>query len=82
MRRSNLGTTVLVLGLLVGLAAVTGLALGLEPRLSPFMLKVVVYKLSFVAALALLVAGAAIRRGARRELPERPAAVGASRPAR
>jgi hypothetical protein len=38
------------------------LALGWEPRLSPFMLKVVVYKLTFAAALALIAAGAAIGR--------------------
>jgi hypothetical protein len=65
MRRVTLGTMVLTLGLLVGLAAVAGLALGVEPRLSPFMLKVVVYKLSFAAALVLMVAGALVRRRAR-----------------
>jgi len=67
MRRDTLGSALLILGLLVGLAAAAGLAAGVEPRLSPFMLKVVVFKLSFVAAAGLLVAGAAIRRAGRRE---------------
>ena len=67
MRLERVGTTFLVLGLLVALTAALGWALDVVPRLSPFMLKVVIYKLSFVAAAVLFVAGAAIRRAARRE---------------
>lgn len=67
MRRTTLATLLLGGGLLLGLAAAVGLALGAgPPRLSPFMLKVVMYKLAFIAALGLITAGAFVRRWARR----------------
>lgn len=67
MRRTTVGSLLLALGLLVGLGAAVGLALGIAPPpLSPFLLKVVVYKLTFAAALGLIVAGAFVQRWARR----------------
>ena len=54
--------------LLVGVGAVVAVATGVamtvgwEPRLSPFMLKVVFYKLSFIGAAGLIAVGAIIGR--------------------
>ena len=78
MRRDTLGTALLILGLLVGLAAVAGMAVGFTPALSPFVLRLVVYKLGFAAAAGLLVAGALVRRAAGRG---RPGAARAGQPA-
>ena len=69
MRRATVGNALLLLGLLVGVAAVAALAMGVAPALSPFMLRVVVYKLCFAAAAGLLFAGALVRRGAGRRGP-------------
>jgi len=67
MRRSTLGSLLLALGLLVGLVAGVALAAGVAPPpLSHFVLKVVVYKLTFAAALGLIAAGAMVQRWARR----------------
>jgi hypothetical protein len=57
----------LTLGLLVGLAAAAALMLGVDPtRFSPFLVKVALYKLTFIAAAGLLTAGALLGRHARR----------------
>ena len=63
MRASTVGHLLLSLRLVVGLMAVVGLFVGFEPtRLSMVLLKLAVYKLAYVAAFSLLVAGAAVRR--------------------
>jgi hypothetical protein len=50
----------------VGVAAVAALFLGFDAsRVSPFLIKVAIYKLAFIAALVLLIAGAVIGRRAR-----------------
>ena len=68
MRSSRLATLLLALGMAVGAAAAAGLALGFEPaRLPAALLNIAAYKLTFVAAFALLAAGAVVRRFARRE---------------
>jgi hypothetical protein len=59
--RTSLGNWLLGTGVAVGVVGAVGLALGVQPHLSPFMLKVVVYKLIFAAAAGLLVAGATIQ---------------------
>lgn len=72
MRRSTIAALLLGMGVAVGLAAAVALALGLEPpHLSPFLYRVVVYKLAFIAALGLIAAGAALRRWARRAPADR-----------
>jgi membrane protein implicated in regulation of membrane protease activity len=67
MRTSTVAKTLLVLGALVGGAAGVALALGLRAdRLPPWMITVGMYKLAFIAAGGLLVAGALLGRAARR----------------
>jgi vacuolar-type H+-ATPase subunit I/STV1 len=56
------GDALLVLGLVVGLGSIVGYQLDIIPTLPPALLKLVLYKLIFVGALGLLVAGAIIRR--------------------
>lgn len=66
MRATQVGTALRVLGLAVGLGAAAALLLGFDlTRLSPFWIKIAIYKLAFIAALALLIAGAMIGRRAR-----------------
>jgi len=67
MRRIQVANVFLVTGLAVGVVAGLALAFGIVPRLSPFMMKVVIYKLSFIGAAGLLAAGAVLRRWARRD---------------
>jgi hypothetical protein len=63
MRSSRFGGLLLGIGAVVGVAAVVGLVTGFEPsRLPAAMLDLAVYKLTFVAAAGLLVAGAVLRR--------------------
>ena len=50
------------LGLIVGVGAVVGYELDIIPTLPPQILKLVIYKLAFIGALGLLVAGALLRR--------------------
>jgi uncharacterized membrane protein YedE/YeeE len=64
MRR--FGDLLLGLGLIVGIGAIVGYELDIIPTLPPAVLKLVLYKLIFVGGLGLLVAGALIRRLARR----------------
>jgi hypothetical protein len=79
MRASMLARFLLSLGLLVGLTAAVGLLVGFEPaRLPPALLNIAAYKLTFVAALGLLVAGALVRRRALRPPAGRPPAHGSS----
>jgi hypothetical protein len=56
------GDVLLGLGLLVGIGAVVGYELDIVPTLPPEVLKIVIYKLTFVGGLGLLVAGAFVRR--------------------
>jgi hypothetical protein len=68
LRSSGVAKGLLLLGALVGGLAGVALALGLRlDQLPPWMITVGMYKLAFIAALGLLVAGAAIGRAARRE---------------
>lgn len=66
MSATRIGRLLLALGVLVGAAASVGLLLGVEPaRLPPALLKLAVYKLTFLAALSMLAAGATVLRHAR-----------------
>jgi hypothetical protein len=66
MRLARAGTLLRLLGLFVGLAAASGLLLGFDvSRISPFLIRVAIYKLAFIVALALLAGGAVIGRRAR-----------------
>lgn len=66
MRLTTVGLLLRVCGLVVGVAAVAALALGVDlSQLSPFLVKIALYKLAFIAALGLLVAGAMLGRRAR-----------------
>jgi hypothetical protein len=68
MRPTRVGRFLLGLGVGVGVAAGVGLIVGFEPaRLPPALLNLAAYKLTFAAALGLLVAGAAVVRYGRRE---------------
>jgi len=68
MRSSRFGGFLLGVGAAVGVAAVVGLATGFEPsRLPPALLDIAAYKLTIVAAIGLLVAGAVIRKRALRD---------------
>ena len=63
-----MSTLLLALGVVVGVVAGVALLLGFEPsRLPPRLIDIAAYKLALVAALALIAAGAALRRHARRE---------------
>ena len=67
MRRVQVANAFLYAGLVVGVIAAVALALDVVPRLSPFMMKVVIFKLAFIGAAVLLVAGAILHRWARRD---------------
>ena len=67
MRRVHIANAFLIAGLVVGAGAAVALAADVVPRLSPFMMKVVIYKLTFIGAGTLLAAGAVLRRWARRD---------------
>jgi hypothetical protein len=58
----RVGDTLLAIGALVGVAAIVGYELDFIPSLPPAMLKLVIYKLVFVAGIGFLVAGAVVRR--------------------
>ena len=67
MSAARFGRLLLALGLLVGCAASVGLLVGFEPaRLPASLINVAAYKLTFIAALGLLAAGAVSLRHARR----------------
>jgi hypothetical protein len=67
MRPSRFGQLLLVIGGVVGVAAVIGLVVGFEPaELPASLVNIAVYKLTFAAAAGLLAAGAIVRRYARR----------------
>ena len=73
MPAARLGHLLLALGLVVGCAASVGLLVGFEPaRLPPALLNIAAYKLTFIAALGLLAAGAVSLRHARRREPRSP----------
>ena len=66
MHLARAGTLLRLLGLFVGFAAGSGLLLGFDvSRISPFFIKIAMYKLAFIAALALLAGAAIIGRRAR-----------------
>lgn len=68
MRARTLGTILLALGAAVGLAASLAIAFDIDlTRLPPFLVKVALLKLTFIAALGLLAAGALVLRRTRRE---------------
>lgn len=73
MSAARVGRLLLALGLLVGCVACVGLLVGFEPaRLPPTLLNIAAYKLTFIAALGLLAAGAvALRSGRRAEAAKR-----------
>jgi hypothetical protein len=78
MRATKLGSLLLALGVLIGLAAGAGLLVGFQPaRLPAALLNIAAYKLTFLAAFGLLAAGAVFRRygrqAAEREGPPRAA---------
>ncbi|MDQ2768714.1 MAG: hypothetical protein M3Y30_16355 [Gemmatimonadota bacterium] len=63
MRSARLSTLLRLGGLFVGVATILALVLGVEPaRIAPFLVKVALYKLAFIAALGLLVAGGVVGR--------------------
>ena len=74
MSATRLGRVLLALGVLVGVAAAVGLLLGFEPaRLPPALLNAAAYKLTFLAALAILAGGASlVRYGRQRGRPAPP----------
>jgi hypothetical protein len=74
MRIATVGMVLRVAGLIVGLAAIAAIVMRVDvTHLSPFFVKVAIYKLTFIAALVLLVAGAVLGRRARaRRVPPMP----------
>jgi hypothetical protein len=72
MRAATIAKSLLVLGLLVGAATGLALALGFDvDRIPSWMITVGMYKLAFIAAAGLLVAGALMGRAIReRGIPE------------
>ena len=67
MRFTTLSKALLILGALVGTVAGLAMALGLRlDQLPPWMITVGMFKLAFIAAGGLLVAGALLGRAARR----------------
>ena len=67
MRFTTLSKALLILGALVGTLAGLAMVLGLRlDQLPPWMITVGMYKLTFMAAAGLFVAGALIGRAARR----------------
>ena len=74
MRAATIAKSLLVLGLLVGTATGLALALGFDvDRIPSWMVTVGMYKLAFIAAAGLLVAGALMGRATReRRFPDAP----------
>ncbi len=73
-RLSNFFT---ITGVVVGSIAIIGYAFDLVPRLPESVLKLVIYKLTFIGALGLVIFGAIIGRLARKpDMPAGQAAVG------
>lgn len=69
MSSSTVSKGLLILGVLVGSAAGVALALGLRvDQLPPWMITVGMYKLAFIAAGGLFVAGAVLGRAARKRV--------------
>src|SRR5687767_991879 len=62
MTGRSLSRLLVATGAVVAIAAGIAMTVGWEPRLSPFMLKLVFYKLSFIGAAGLIAAGAVIGR--------------------
>jgi hypothetical protein len=62
MTGRSLSQLLVAVGAVVAVAAGVAMTVGWEPRLSPFMLKLVFYKLSFIGAAGLIAAGAIIGR--------------------
>ena len=71
MHRSTIASSLLACGLVVGLGATAALLLGVDPtRLSPFLVRIALFKLAFIAAAGLLTAGALLGRHARQSRRE------------
>jgi hypothetical protein len=67
MRSAWFGNVLLAAGVVAGVAAVLGLAVGFEPsKLPAALVDIAAYKLAFGAAAGLLVVGAWIRRSSKR----------------
>ncbi len=74
MRASAISKALLLVGAVVGAATGVALALGVRlDRLPPWVITVGMYKLAFIAAGGLLVAGALLGRAARRKSHRRDA---------
>jgi hypothetical protein len=81
MRPKGIGRLLLGLGMGVGVLAGVGLLVGFEPaRLPPALLNIAAYKLTFGAALGLIVAGAAVVRYGRRDARNASEATGGELP--
>ena len=63
MRLAHAGSILRVAGLLVGVLAIAAFVFRVDVMtLSPFLIKIAIYKLAFIAAIALLVGGAMLGR--------------------
>ncbi len=60
--RFSLGRVLIIGGLVVGVVGAVAVAFGLHAALPPDVLKVAAYKMVGIAAIGLIVAGAAVRR--------------------
>lgn len=76
MNARRVSSLLLALGATVGVVASVGLLIGFDPsQLPPALIKVAAYKLTFIAALGLIAAGAVVSRAARRGTSEPNAAL-------
>jgi len=83
VRADRVGPLLLVLGLVVGGAAGIGLLVGFEPAQLPrALLNIAAYKLTFLAAVGSLAAGAVLLRYGRRGTPDRGQPASAREPGR
>ncbi|MBA2684212.1 MAG: hypothetical protein H0U66_06965 [Gemmatimonadaceae bacterium] len=66
MRIATIGVLLRASGLILGIVAVVALLIGVDVgHLPPWLVKIAIYKLAFIAAVAMLVAGAIVGRRAR-----------------
>jgi hypothetical protein len=79
MPRGRVGSVLVAVGVVVGVAASLGVLVDFEPaRLPPALLNIAAYKLTFLAAGGLIAAGAIVRRRARRRAEVESSALGAA----
>lgn len=73
MRIATMGVLLRVGGLVLGIVAAVGLAMGADVvHLPPWLVKIAIYKLTFIAAAALLIAGAMVGRRYRESASRTP----------